>query len=122
MSTPELKHVELSRQNNVVLIEVTTREFRGPEAALEFSAELTRVMAQDWAQSLLVNCKRISFLSSTGFAALVGLVKRCGSAGKQVRFCAMGPEVLLGAQIIGLDRLAHIDDSEAAALAAYAQG
>jgi anti-anti-sigma factor len=122
MPTPELKHVELSRQKDVVLIEITTREFRGPDAALELSAELTRVLGQDWAQRLLVNCKRINFLSSTGFAALVGLVKRTTTAGKQVRFCAMGPEVLLGAQIIGLDKLARIDDSEAAALAAFAQG
>jgi len=121
MSTAELNHVELSRLKDVVLIEITTPDFHGPDAALELSAELARVAGQEWAQRLLVNCERIRFLSSTAFAALVSLVKRCTSSGKQVRFCAMAPEVLLGAQIIGLDQLSQIDDSEAAALAAFSQ-
>jgi anti-anti-sigma factor len=121
MSTPELNHVALSRTNDVVLIEITTQHFHTPDTALELSAELARVAGQDWAQRLVVNCKRILFFSSTGFAALVGLVKRCTSAGKQVRFCNMAPEILLGAQITGLDKLAPIDASETAALAAYAQ-
>jgi anti-anti-sigma factor len=119
MSTPDLKHLDLSRSKDVVLIEITSPEFRAPDIALELSAELARVAAQDWAHRLLVNCKRVRFCSSTAFAALVGLVKRCMTAGKQVRFCDMGPEILLGAQIIGLDKLAPIDDTEAAALAAY---
>jgi len=121
MSAPELKHVELSRLKDVVLIEITTRDFYEPDTARELSAELARVADQEWAQKLLVNCKRIRFLSSTAFAALFSLVKRCTSSGKQVRFCAMSPEILLGAQIIGLDKVAQIDDSEAAALAAFSQ-
>jgi anti-anti-sigma factor len=121
MSTPELKHVELSRLEDVVLIKITTRDFHGPEAARELSAELARVADQEWAHMLLVNCERLRFLSSTAFVALVSLVKRCTSSGKKVRFCAMAPEILLGAQIIGLDKLAPIDDSEAAALAAFSQ-
>jgi anti-anti-sigma factor len=121
MSTSELKHVELSRLEDVVLIEITTPDFYGPDTARELSAELARVAEQDWAGKLLVDCKRIRFFCSTAFAALVGLVKRCTSADKQLRFCAMAPEILLGAQIIGLDKLSQIDDSEAAALAAFAQ-
>lgn len=119
MSTPELKHVELSRLKDVVLVEITTREFRAPDPALELSAELARVAGQDWAQKLLVNCKHVQFLSSTAFAALFGVVKRCMSSGKQVRFCSMSPEILLGAQIVGLDKVAEIDESEATALAAF---
>jgi anti-sigma B factor antagonist len=122
MSTPDLKHLELSREKDIVLIEITTPEFRAPDIAAELSAELTRVAAQDWAQRLLVNCQGVRFFSSTAFAALVGLVKRCMTAGKQVRFCAMGPEILLGAQIIGLDKIAPIDDTEGAALDAYGNG
>jgi len=122
MSAPELKHVKLSTSKDVVLIEITTPDFHGPETARELSAELTRVAEQEWAARLLVDCKRIHFLCSTAFAALVGLVKRCTSAKKQVRFCAMPPEILLGAQIIGLDKLSPIDDTEASALAAFSQG
>ena len=121
MSAPDLKHVKLSTLKDVVLIEITTRDFHGPDTARELSAELTRVAHQEWAKRLLVDCKQIRFFSSTAFAALVGLVKRCTEAGKQVRFCAMAPEVLLGAQIIGLDKLTPIDESEATALAAFAQ-
>jgi anti-sigma B factor antagonist len=119
MSTTELKHVALSRQDDIVLIQVTTRGFHAPDAARELSSELERIVGQDWAQKLLVNCDRISFLSSTAFAALVKLVRLCKSSGKQVRFCAMAPEILLGAQIIGLDRLAMIDEKEATAIASF---
>jgi anti-anti-sigma factor len=121
MSTTDLQHVELSRLKDVVLIEITTRDFHGPDTARELSAELARVAAQDWAGRLLVDCKKVRFLCSTAFAALVGLVKRCADSGKPLRFCAMAPEIFLGAQIIGLDKLSHIDDSEAAALAAFSQ-
>ncbi len=103
------------------MIKITTRDFHGPETALELSAELARVAGQEWACRLLVDCNRIRFLSSTAFAALVSLVKRCTKSDKQVRFCAMAPEILLGAQIIGLDKLAPIDDTEAAALAAFSR-
>jgi len=121
MPTPELKHVELSRLKDVTLIEITTPEFRGPDTAQELSAELARVADQEWAHKLLVNCKRIRFISSTAFAALFSLVKRCTGLGKQVRFCEMGPDLMLGAQIISLDKVAQIDDSEAAALAAFSR-
>ncbi len=121
MSTHELKHIELSRLKDVVLIEITTRDFHGPDAALELSAELARVAGQEWAQRLLVNCERVRFFSSTAFAALVSLVNRCKSVGKEVRFCAMTPEILLGAQIIGLDKVGQIDDCESAALTALAR-
>jgi anti-anti-sigma factor len=119
MSTPELKHVELSTLKDVVLIAITTRDFHGPDTARELSAELARVAEQEWATRLLVDCKRVRFLCSSAFAAFVSLTKRCNSSGKQVRFCSMVPEVLIGAQIISLDKLAPIDADEAAALAAY---
>lgn len=119
ITTPELKHVELSRLKDVVLVEITTREFRGPDSAQELSAELARVAGQDWAYKLLVNCKHVRFFSSTAFAALVALVSRCKNLHKQVRFCQMSPELLLGAQIIGLDKVAEIDASETEALAAH---
>jgi anti-anti-sigma factor len=121
MSTPELKHVQLSRLKDVVLIDITTPDFYGPDAARELSAELVRVADQPWAERLLVKCERLRFLSSTAFAALVSLVRRCTNSGKQVRFCGMAPELLCGAQIIGLDKISAIDDREAAALAAFSQ-
>jgi anti-anti-sigma factor len=121
MSTPDLKHIALSRSEDVVLVEITTQEFRSPDAAAELSAELTCVAAQDWAGRLLVDCKRVRFLSSTAFAALFGLVSRCRKSGKEIRFCGMGPELLLGAEIVGLDKVAGIDATEADALAAFSQ-
>jgi anti-anti-sigma regulatory factor len=122
MATPELKHLRLSTVDEVTLIEITTRDFRSPEASMELSSELRRVGGQEWAKCLLIDCQRLRFLCSTAFAGLVKLVTWSISAGKQVRFCSMPPEVRLGAEIIGLDKLAPIDVDEATALAAFAVG
>jgi anti-sigma B factor antagonist len=92
-----------------------------PSQARELGAELPLVTAQDWAKRLLVNSHHISFLRSTGFAALFKLVSQAKTEGRQVRFCGMKPPVRLGAEIVGLDKVDGIHDNESSALLAFAK-
>ena len=62
--------------------------------------------AQDWAKQLLVNMKHVKYLSSTGFAVLLKLVKQARDQGTKVKFSNLDPEVRIGADIIGLDQVA----------------
>jgi anti-sigma B factor antagonist len=120
-STPDFQHLRLSRVNDVVIVEIVSKDLRGPEAARELGAELSAVSAQEWAKRLLVNFRPIGYLSSTGFAVLFKLVSQFAAKGGQLKICNMEPGIRLGAEIVGLDKLVEIYDSEASALAAFAK-
>jgi anti-anti-sigma factor len=115
----DFQHLRLSRVNDVVVVEIISKDLQGPEAARELGAELSLVASQDWAKQLLIDLRRIAYLSSTGFAVIVKLVTRFTSAGGKIKLCNMESSLRLGAEIIGLDKLVEIHDSEASALAAF---
>jgi anti-anti-sigma factor len=121
MSAAEFQHIRVSMVKDVAVVEVRTKEVNGMKPAQELGAELALVTAQEWARRLLVNFGRVSFLSSTGFAVLFKLVIRAKAEGREVKLCAMDPAVRLGAEIVGLDKIADIYDNEAAALRAFTQ-
>jgi anti-anti-sigma factor len=118
-ATPEFKHLKLSRVNDVVVVEVISKDLQGPAAARELGSELSLVAAQEWAKQLLVNFRAISYLSSTGFAVLFRLVNEFGKKGGELKMCNFDPAIRLGAEIVGLDKLTEIHETEAAALAAF---
>jgi anti-anti-sigma factor len=121
MTDAEFQHLRLSMVKDVAVVEIRTREIHGPQLAQELGHELATVTAQDWARRVLVNFRRVGFLSSTGFAAMFRLVSRARAEGREVKLCAMEPGVRLGAEIVGLDKVAEIHDDEGAALRAFAQ-
>jgi anti-sigma B factor antagonist len=120
MPDAEFQHIRMSMVKDVAVVEIRTKEVHGQKPAQELGAELALVTAQEWAKRLLVNFRRVGFLSSTGFAVLFKLVSRAKAEGREVKFCAMDPGVRLGAEIVGLDKIAEIHESEGAALAAFA--
>jgi anti-sigma B factor antagonist len=121
MSSPDFQHLRLSMVKDVAVVEIRTRDLQGPTLARELSAELARVTDQEWATRLLVNFRRVTYLSSTGFAALFQLVSRARAEGREVKLCGMETSVRLGAEIVGLENLVEIHDDEAAALRTFAR-
>ena len=121
MSSPDFQHLRLSMVKDVAVVEIRTRDLQGPMLAQELSAELALVTAQEWARRLLVNFRGVTYLSSTGFAALFKLLSRARAEGREVKLCGMGNGVRLGAEIIGLQKLVEIHDDEAAALRTFAR-
>jgi anti-anti-sigma factor len=47
----------------------------------------------------------VRYLSSTGFAVLLGLSEKMKAAGGVLKICGLNPDVAVGANIIGLGRL-----------------
>jgi len=121
MANPEFQHLSMSMVKDVAVVEVTTREMHGPQLAQELGQELARVAAQDWARRLLIDFKRVTFLSSTGFAVLFKLVSQARAEGREMKLCGMEPGVRLGAEIVGLDKVTEIHENESAALRSFAQ-
>jgi anti-anti-sigma factor len=118
-ATSDFQHLSLSRVKDIVLVEIISKDLTGPEAARALGAELSRVSAQEWARKLLIDFRRISYLSSTGFAVLFKLVTQFTASGGEIKLCNMDPGIRLGAEIVGLDKVVQIHDTEASALAAF---
>lgn len=120
MTDADFQHLRLSMVKDVAVVEIRTQDIQGPRLAQELGTELAMVTAQDWARRVLVDFRRVAFLSSTGFAALFKLVSRARAEGREVRLCGMGAGMRLGAEIVGLDKIVEIDPDEASALRAFA--
>ena len=67
----------------------------------------------------MLNFHRISYLSSTGFAVLFRLVSEFAARGGQLKICELEPGIRFGAEIVGLDKLVEIYNTEADALKAF---
>ncbi|MFO0892163.1 MAG: STAS domain-containing protein [Isosphaeraceae bacterium] len=119
MSNVEFQHIKTNMVGEVAVAEVLTKELRFPPQAKELGQELELVAGQDWARQFLVNMHRVKYFSSTGFAILFTLVKHARDRSTTVKFCALHPEVRIGAEIIGLDKLAEIHDTEEEALKSF---
>ncbi len=120
MSTVDFRHITTSMVGEVAVVEILTKELRFPAQAQELGAELALVAGQDWARRLVVNMKHTRYLSSTGFAILFKLVKQAKDQGSNIKFCNLDPEVRIGADIIGLDKIASIYGTEQEAIKAFA--
>ena len=121
MPRPDFRHLRLSMVKDVAVVEIRTRDLQGPMLAQELGTELALVAAQEWARRLLVDFRRVTYVGSTGFAALFQLLSRPRAEGREVKLCGMGNGVRLGAEIVGLPKLVEIHDDEAAALRTFAR-
>ena len=119
MSTVEFQHIKANMVGDVAVVEVLTKELRFPPQAQELGQELALIARQAWARQLLINMSHVKYLSSTGFAVLINVVKQARERSDVVKFCSFHPEVQIGADIIGLDKLAEVHDSEHEALQSF---
>jgi len=121
MSTVDFQHIKTNMVGEVAVVEVLPKELRFPPQARELGTELTLVAGQDWAKQLLINMRHTKYLGSTGFAILFNLVKQVKDQGGKMKFCRLDPEVRIGADIIGLDKVSSIHETEHEALKAFSQ-
>jgi anti-anti-sigma factor len=119
MSNPEFEFIRMSMVGDVAVVEVLARELRFPNQAQELGDELGLVVAQEWAAKTLINLSRTQFIGSTSFAVFFRLVAEARKQGRSIKFCGMSGDVRIGADIIGLDKLAELYDDEAEALESF---
>lgn len=121
MSNPEFEFIRMSMVGDVAVVEVLARELRFPNQAQELSDELGLVVAQEWAAKTLINLSRTQFIGSTSFAVFFRLVAKAREQGRSIKFCSLSEDVRIGADIIGLDKLAEIYDTEDEALESFSR-
>ena len=119
MPTPQFQHIQLSTVKDVTLVEIVSKDLQGPKAAQELGAELTQVIAQDWAKRLLLDFRRTRFMSSTAFAVLFRIVRDAKAKGLELKICEMAEGVFLGADIVGLPKVVEVLPDQRSALRSF---
>jgi anti-anti-sigma factor len=126
MPDPAYKQISATMVEDVVVIEIKTKEFQHPAVAQELGNELSRAAAEFRARKFLVDFAGVKYLGSVGFAALSRTVKTVRGAGGQIKFCNMAPSILaaadmiFGAEIVGSQLAVEIHDSRVRALVSFA--
>jgi anti-anti-sigma factor len=111
--------LEVSRVDGVLVVEILSREFQGPDAAKALGEQLGALLRSGETR-LLLNFGRTQVMSSTAFGTLLYFWKQVDAAHGELRICSMAPAVRFGADILSLGQYIPIHDDEPSALAAFA--
>jgi anti-anti-sigma factor len=102
----------------VALVEILPGEIRQPAEAVELGNQLRYLLAGG-ERKILLDCNRVSYMASTGFAVLLSFAKAAQEEGGEVRIAALHPDVRIGAGIIRLGEIIPIHDDRASAITAF---
>lgn len=98
-------HFLVQKDGPVAVVEFQTEEIRDPETAAEVRDELRKLIDADGERALVLDLSRVRYISSTGFAVLIGFGKSCEGAGARLAIVGLHPDVQTGASICGLTRV-----------------
>lgn len=119
MAHVQFAHFDLEHAGDVTIARVRSREIRHPAQALEFGADLGAALQQDGAGKVLIDFTGNNYLCSTAFATLLNLARDVQQRGGTLKVCCFDPDVLRGANIIGLGRVVPIFDDVKTALNSF---
>lgn len=120
MSSAYSDHFDTEDVGGVTLVTTTTELIRHPPQAQEFSEDLARLVNHEMRTKIVINMSKTRYLGSSAFAALIGLSKLVNSKGGKLALCELDPDVMVGANILGLGTIMPIYEAEKEALEAVA--
>jgi anti-anti-sigma regulatory factor len=82
---------------------------------------LLEVVGRECDRPILVDLRRVRYLSSMGYSALFKMVKYAKEQQRPIAFCNMHEDVRIGAEAVNLPLVVKIFDSETSALEALEQ-
>ena len=118
MTTTPSDYFDLDEHGGVTIVRVVVESIRHPGHAQEFSRDLAALVERDGRNRLVLDLRKTHYLGSTAYAALLGLAKKVDAARGKLALTHVDPDVLIGANIIGLGRIIPIFDDEKQALEA----
>ena len=118
--TPDVcQHFDLEHTGDVTIARVQSQQIRHPPQAMAFGEDLALALQRDGASKVLIDFTRNDYLCSTAFATLLNLARDVQQRGGALKVCCFHPDVLHGANIIGLGRVVPIFDDEKTALSSF---
>ncbi|PMB26094.1 STAS domain-containing protein [Fischerella thermalis] len=76
--------------------------------ALEFQQDLTKALAQNTSNRLLVDLEQVEALDSAGLMALVSALKFAQDLGRQFSLCSVSPSIRIVFELTQLDKVFDI--------------
>ena len=119
MARNAYNHFDLDMQDGVAVASVISPEIRHPGPAQELGAELASLLERDRLTRIVLDLSQTRYLSSTGFAVLLTFAKKVEAAKGQLKIAGMQPDVMVGANIIGLGRIVELYPDVKSALATF---
>lgn len=113
------QYFEMSEHNGIAVARVTVDSIRTIKQAEEFSRELAAVVGPGGTSKLVLDLGSLQYLISSGYAVLIGLGKTMTQKRGRLALCNFHPDVLVGANVIGMRRIVPIYDDVAAAVASF---
>jgi anti-anti-sigma factor len=104
--------------DGVAFVELIPVEIRHPSQALELGDQL-RFLLAGGERKILIDCNRVAYMSSTGFATLFSFAKAVKDQGGRICVAEIHPDVRIGADIIRLGDVIPIYDDRRSALASF---
>lgn len=104
-SSADQPHLRVQPEGPVAVVQFLTEEIRDPEVAAEVREELRALVEPGAPGPIVLDLAKVRYISSTGFAVLIGFGKFCKDGGIPLAIASLHPEVRTGASICGLPRV-----------------
>lgn len=111
---------DLIQDGDVLIARAFGPELRHPNHAQQFGADVLALCTVDGYKKILLDLRHVKYMSSTGFATLLGTHQKVHAAGGRMAVCNLHPDVAVGANIIGLGRVVDTYPDEAGGIASFA--
>jgi anti-sigma B factor antagonist len=110
---------DLLQEGDVVIARAFGPELRHPSHAQQFGADVEALCTVDGYRKILLDLRHVKYMSSTGFATLLGTHQKIKAAGGRLAICNLHPDVAVGANIIGLGRVVDTYPDESEGIASF---
>ncbi len=122
MASEAFDSFDLERAGDVAVFRVRVKEMRHPQSAQQFGTEVRAALQAAGLKNALIDLKPVEYVGSTAFATLLNLSKSVSAGGGSLKICGLHPDVLVGANILGLGKAVEIFDNRQSALASFGAG
>ncbi len=110
-----MKIVKKVIDNTIILLDITG-EVRLGESAERLSDELSKLLADEKVEGVVLDLENINYMDSTGLGELVGYLSRFQDSGKRLRLVNPNDTLVKLLQLTRLDQVFKIYTSEETAL------
>jgi anti-sigma B factor antagonist len=110
-----MKIVKKVLDNSVIILDITGEISLG-ESAAQLSAELSKLLAEQEVECVVLDLENINYMDSTGLGEVVGYLSRFQDSGKRLKLVNPNQTIMKLMRLTGLDEIFKIYASEEEAL------
>lgn len=119
MTTTSSDVIHLTVKDKIVVAEFSRGELKDEREILRLLKKLGEEVEKRNNVNLLLNMKQLTYVSSAGIGALVKLLKQTNRKNGKFKLCSLTPDVLEVIEVMNLNKIFALYDTEEDALKAF---